>query len=597
MLIKTKKLILNNWHIFALGALISLVFTSHLLYVIKTYQFPQWDENVYLQYAVDFLPIFKKPSLSLWQNILSITQHRQPFYPLFISIPLLFLGTSFAYKTALLLNCLFYATTILFTYLTARQFFDKLSSFLASYMFAFYGFPLFYLHFTLEETTATAFVTIALYFLIKALRNFSHKYTLLFSFFASTAVLVRWTTPIFLLGPFLLFLFIYLKKIINRKINKSYTFKTILILILVGAFPAAILYYYPNISYFLGYAEANRVGGPEWVPELIRNPFSKSSVIWYASILAQQTIFFWVLFLAGLSIALMRFKRYSFLLLAFIIPYLFFTLGAVWKEDRFIVPSYPMMAIISAIVIYELRKKTPKVVLTICIIVLGFLNFIGASWGIGPMKFSIHGDKFTVPHSIVIPMPIGHPRRIWLAPISWPPRTNEGNVPLILDTVKNDFSYEKDKPTIFLTFDFPQINGPLFADYLIEDPSAFILVELYSTDPSYKTLFQKINKADYLLTKTGRVYDEPRKGQYVVRMIERFNKALRLEGTDLIPNAFKPIKNTEVPIDGSMLIIYKKTRAIEAAEWLILAHKLSRIDSNSSHEISESIQQMLQNRK
>lgn len=561
--IAIKTFIAANIYSLLLISLIILVSISHTLYVLITYQYPQWDENVYLQYAVDFLPIFKKPSLSLWQNILSITQHRQPFYPLFISIPLLFLGTSFAYKTALLLNCLFYVTTILFTYLTARQFFDKLSSFLAAYMFAFYGFPLFYLHFTLEETTATTFTTIALYFLIKASRNFSHKYTLLFSFFASTAVLVRWTTPIFLLGPFLLFLFVYLKKIINRKINKSYTVKTILILILVGAFPAAILYYYPNISYFLGYAEANRVGGPEWVPELIRNPFSKSSIIWYASILAQQTIFFWILFLAGLSIALIRFRKYSFFLLAFIIPYLFFTLGAVWKEDRFIVPSYPVMAIISAIVIHELRKKTLRVVLTICILVLGFLNFLGASWGIGPMKFSIYGGKFTVPHSIVIPMPIGHPRRIWLAPISWPPRENEGNSDLILETILRE-SNDK-KPTVLLTFSIPQIEGPIYKTFLYEKRDIINLQALWGFDPNdFDTLFERIRNADFILIKVDGAFDD----QFDSKpdLLKTFNETIRTSNTGL-PKGFAKIRTVNIPFDKSRVEIYKKKKEVTTTDW------------------------------
>jgi len=557
--------------------LISVVVASHILYVLKTYQYPQWDENVYLQHAVDFLPILKNPSLNFWQNILDITQHRQPFYPLFISIPLLFLGTTSAYKTALFLNGLFYAVTIFFTYLTARQFFEKLPSFLASYMFAFYGFPLFYLHFTLEETAATAFATVALYFLIRASGNFSHKHILLFSLLASIGVLARWTTPIFLLGPFLLFLFIYFKKIISKKINKSHAVKTILILILVGVFPAAILYYYPNISYFLGYAEANRVGGPEWVPELIRNPFSKSSIIWYASVLAQQTIFFWILFLVGLSIAVMRFRKYSFLLLAFIIPYLFFTLGAVWKEDRFIVPSYPIMAIISAIVIHELRKKTAGVILIAFILILGLLNFLGASWGIGPMKFSIHGYKSTVPHSILLPMPIGHPRRVWLAPISWPPRPNEGNSDLILKTVLEDNKSNK-KPNVLLTFTIPQIEGPLYNTVLYEQRDLINLRALWGFGANdLPTLFERIKNADYILIKEGGAFDDQFDDQ--PDLLQTFNESVRSSNAKL-PSAFVKLQEIEVPFDKSKVVIYKKALEITIEDLEIFTNSFISENNN-----------------
>lgn len=575
------------WNLIFIGTLILIIFLNHSFYVYKTYQFPLWDESVYMQYAVNILSSLKNPTLHLWQDILQIVQHRQPFFPLLIALPLLLFGTTNAYKIALLINGLFYAGTIIFIYKLGREFLGKLPSVLASYMFAFYGFPLFYIHFAFQETTATFFTTGAFFFLTKAAKSSSLKHTFLLSLFTAIGVLTRWAVPIFIIGPLLItFYKIAKRELTRKKIHLKPVVNHFSIFLTLGVFLPLLLYYLPNSSLFIGYVEANRAGGSQWAPDAIKNSFSKASISWYLGVFAQQTIFFWILFIIGFLIAIVRYKKYLPLLLALTIPYLFFTFGSTWKDDRFIVPIYPIMAILSAVVIEELKKHFIKNVIVLLILVIGFLNFLGASWGIGPMKFSIHGNSSTVPHSIVMPMPIGHPRRVWLAPISWPPRTNEGNVPLILDTIKNSYSYGVGgKPTILLAFDFPQISGPLATDAIIETPDLFTFTELYSTNSSYTVLFHKLNQADYLLVKTGRVFDEPRRGQDVVAMIELFNKAYRQNNGDLLPEAFTVLKKVRVPIDNSTITIYQKIRAIEAKEWLAMAKKLSEIDPTSTDEI------------
>lgn len=569
--------------------LISTILISHFFYVYKTYQFPQWDENVYLQYSVDFLPILKHPTLNFWNDILSITKQRQPFYSLFISIPLLVLGTEATYKTALIVNGFFYAASILLTYLLAREFLSKTSSLIASYIFAFYGFPLFYIHFAYEETVATTFIMGAILFLAKSFKKPSFKKTLFFSLFTSTGMLVRWITPVFIFGSLTVSLVSIIKKYLFKK-NK----KIKLILPHAGIFfsiiiiPVLFLYYLPNLSIFSDYVKGNYIGGSDWAPEPIKNQFSKSSIIWYANILAQQTIFFWSLFILGFIFAFCCLRKYKFLVVTFIFPYLVLTFCSAWKEDRFIVPLYPIMAIISAITVDTIKNHFLKMGLISLIIIIGFLNFLGASWGIGPMRFSSKGERFVLPNSILLTMPIGHPRRIWLAPISWPPRSDEGNVPLVIRTIKNDFSYENNsKPNIFLTFDFSQISEPLAVKANIENPNLFSLNQLYGiTD--YNVFFEKLEKANYLLIKTGRIYDEPRKGQKVVRMIQLFHDAL-IFNNNLPPKAFKPINQIKVPIDNSSLIIYKKTRKLSKEDWDNIVNIFIKVDPISAHEISKSL--------
>ncbi len=558
----------SNWEKIALGILILIILVSHALYVFKTYQFPHEDEHVYLQYAVDILPFLKNLTFDSWNQILEVTKYRQPLYPILVAIPLLIFGTGDAYKLALLLNGVFYAITILATYFLAREFVSKKAAFLASYIFTFYGFPLFYLHFTYSETATTMFVALALLFLAKA-RNFSlQKHTLFFSLSIAFGALTRWVTLIFLVGPFLFsFLLAVREKLILKRKVKSFLIN-IAILILAGLIPILLLYYLPRISLFMEYIGGNRYYGSQWAAQWtaasLQNPLSPSSLVWYMNIFGQLTVFFWALFIIGLILSLRFFKKYGFLALAFIIPYLIFTLGSTWKGDRFIVPIYPTLAILSVVVVEETRKHLLKLIIIVFILVLGFLNFLGASWGVGPMKFSITGGTWTVPHSVILPMPIGHPRRVWLAPISWPPRKNEGNADLILKTIIE--SHDKPtKPTVLLTFFIPQIEGPLYTTVLYQQRGLINLKALWGFEANdYDTLFDRIKSADYVLIKEGGAFDDQFDGR--PDLLQTFNETVRSSNARL-PMAFKKIKEIDIPFDKSQVIIYKNLQGISLLEW------------------------------
>lgn len=276
-------------------------------------------------------------------------------------------------------------------------------------------------------------------------------------------------------------------------------------------------------------------------------------------------------------------KKYVFLILAVLIPYFFLTFGPAWKDDRFIVPLYPIIALISAIVIHELSKKVLEIVI---IFLLGSLNFLGASWGVGPMKFSITGDKFTVPHSIVMPMPIGHPRRVWLAPISWPPRPNEGNADRILELVLQD-SKEKKKPTLLLTFSVPQIEGPLYTTVLYEQRGLINLRALWGFNANdYTTLFERIENADYMLIKEGGIFDDQFDNQ--PDLLQTFNYTMRSPQAKL-PASFIKLREIGVPFDESKVIIFKKAHKITAEEWEEFANLFLIMNNTHTEFIQKAI--------
>lgn len=596
----------KNWQIIALFLLCLFVFVSHFIYVARSYAYPVWDEHKYLGIAIRFFPILKHPTVDVVQKFIDIQKiyisSAQPLYPLFIAIPLAIFGTCCTYKIALWINGIFYIMTIVGVYFIGKEFLSKKASLLAAFIFAFYGFPLFYLHFAYTETTATAFITLSLVFLARAKKISTFNQIILFSVFGSLAFLTRWTTPFFIIGPFFANVVGWITQL-RQKHSKRHVvslLKPICILVVVFVIPF-LLYYFPQREGFLDYLRANRQLGSSWMPGYLRNTFSTHSIIWYLSILAEQTIFFYALFLTGVILAFIYWKKYSFILLGVIVPYFILTFESAFKDDRFIVPIYPMMALTSVIVFDFLKEKKFNTIyqsLLFLTIVLGFLNFFGASWGIGPMKFSIKGDRFTVPNSILVSMPIGHPRRIWLAPVSWPPRPNEGNANLIVDAIQKDWGKNKNQPYILQTFEMEQVGTAVASIVSYERINVFTGSGLAGIPAgAYNAFFEAFDRADYLLVKNGIIDKGYKEGtdkswDKFIYFDRKFNKMMQLKESGL-PKAFVPVGRVFVPFDKSTLIIYRKKREVTEAEWKLFGYEFKMIDQSNSEKIDKAIQHLV----
>lgn len=598
----------DRWVIFGMGALCLVLLISHTLYVIKTYQYPAGglDEHVYLSMAVNFYDSLKEPSFWSISEIINFDRYRQPLYGIFLGLPLLLFGTAHTYKIALWMNIIFYLTTVISTYFLGREFLSKKASFFAAFLFAFYGFPLFYLHFTYSETAVTSFIVLALLFLAKS-KNFSNvKQTFLFSVFFIIGNLIRWVVPIFVGGPLFLSLLVSVVNQIKEKTRdiKNFSLNTAIFLLL-GILPVLILYYIPNHSFFSKYISSNTQNASNWItqfysPELqgLRNPFSTHSIIFYFNIISQQTIFFLLLFIVGFCIAVFHFKKYAFFLLAFVVAYGVFTFGSVTKQDRYIVPIYPIVALISAITFDYIKNKKLGFSLIAFTLIIGSLNFLGASWGIGPMQFSVTGSRYVLPNSVLIPMPIGHPRRIWLAPISWPPRSNESNVYQIIKVLRDDWGNQKTPFRLLVTFETSQVNDHLFSIFTYEQRGVMTWHNLVGIPKDrYDIFFQRIRDVDYVVVKNGSIdrgYVEGKDTGWdnYIYLVRKFNKAMQLSGGRL-PKAFTPIATISIPFDKSELIIYKKQREIAHEEWEKFGELLIRANPESTKVIKSAIDSLV----
>ena len=580
----------RNWHTLALLIICLIILISHTLYVFTTHQYPEQDEHMYLGFAVGFYDIFKNPTSDIYSEIIKVIPYRQPLYGMVLTIPLLLLGTAYAYKIALWVNVLFYIGSIIGIYFLAKEFLSKNASLLASFIFAFYGSTLFYLHFTYVETAVTTFIVFTLLFLAKSKYFSARKNTVLSASFFALGILARWVVPFFTGGAILVtFILGAINEIKKKKRNPKNFIINFLLFITISFILPFSIYYLPNLSYVSDYFSSQAKNSPLWIaqffsPELqdLTNTFSTRSIMFYLNIFSQQTVFFWILFVAGFVISIKNFKKYIFLIAAFIFAYSSFTFASVLKFDRYIVPIYPLIAIISAVTFDHIWSLKFKRFLVLITIVVGLLNFLGASWAIGPM--GKQGLK-----DIVLPEIIRHPRRIYLTPIVWPPKKEELNADAALSLIEKDFSYKKSLPRILITFEHHPYGNALYTIIVYEKRNKFSGINMRGID--FRILFEEISRSDYLLVKDGKPIDKEfmninSEDYKLVKVTRAFNNVFENANANLLL-PFSVIKKIPLPLDNSNIIIYKREGIITLESWQEFVNLLIEHNPDLRSEITD----------
>lgn len=508
-----------------------LIYTSFTLYILRSHQYPQWDEHHYLSLAVNLYDQFRHPLSVSWGSILSASGYRQPVFSIIIALFLLLFGTAHTYKLALLLNGVFYIFTIVGTYAIARRYFSYGLSALGAILFASLGNVLFYSHFTYTETAVSAFCIWSVVFLLKTDGFVKIQETIIAATLLALAALTRWVGPIFVLGPALVVFITAVYKAVNEKKVRKKIILNVSLFLIIGIVVPILAYYIPNAHVFGQYVKNNQTYGPEWVAQYrspdMANTLSTRSVMYYFNIMSQNTVWIFIPFALGVLFALWKWKRYALPVLGAAVPYLFFTGLAVWKEDRFIVPLYPYMAILTVLPITFIRQTIIKRLGAVFLLIVAVGSYVGGFWAVGPM--GTRGLK-----DIVLPAFIPHPRRIYLTPIVWPPNKEFVNADIIMSTVGDDWK-GSGMPTVVKLFTYEPIDNALLSILTYEQRSVMILkTEIPAKAPlSNAGIF---NKADYVVDKQpGGVG----------------STAIEAEGFHFIRNIF-------VPIDGSTVYIYKK---------------------------------------
>lgn len=536
------------------------VVISHIFYVFQTMQYPQHDEHAYMTFSVAFYRMFiANPGLDaigeMYTYLISSPPFRQPLYPVTLMLPLFIFGLSQSYKIALFMNAIYYVMIICGIYLIGRNYFSKQASLLACFLFASYGFPLFYLHFTYSETSTTAWVILAIYILIRSRKFDSYKYAVIAGLVFSAALLTRWIAVFFVVGAAVP-AFMYLFK--NRP-TKNYL--KAVGLFLVGMLPS-IIFYVATFEYFVrDYILINTDNASEWVVKymgstLYVNSLSPQSFAYYFKVFEQLNIFFFMLFLIGLIIAFIKWKKLYVLLLCFFIPYISLTVFSSLKDDRYIVPIYPIIALISVAFFDMLQVRLRKIIFSV-LIIFTILSFLGGTWAIGPM--GQEGLK-----SFLVHVPIGHPRRIHITSMVWPPIKRFSNADVVLNTIEKDSINSGIKnPRIVRLFYFPYFDNSYDSINTYLRKTTYYASNLVRPEIKFNNtecsdyIVEELKKADYVLVKDGQQVEDTGLPSVYYKYLKV--AILAVEDSKYL-DRLHVVKKTVMPFDKSVITIYKNTK-------------------------------------
>ena len=541
-------------YLFFLTIISLAILASVVRFGLRTYKVPEWDEQHYMRMATEFYRLFKHFSFGTPNEMLQVVPFRQPGYPLLIVPFLMLFGLSNSYFWGIFTNGMLYVLSIFGIYFLARNFLSKFSSFAAAVIFAFYGWALLHLHLTYSETADSAFTILTILFLIKSNLFQNKKYSMLFGVFLGLGMLVRWVIAMYILGPLFFVLYLLIKKRLFKK-------RKVIIHLCVAFLIALVISFYPylqNNYWIFQYFYGHHVGGQLWqaLPQQESNPFSIYSLTFYLNTFAQLGIFFFILIIFGFVLALRKKSNMKPILSVVTIGYLFSVLAPI-KGERYIVPIFPFLAILSASVFDHIKNRRFYLFLIYFSIVLSVLSFLGSVWGKGPMRESLA--------SLPIELPFGQWKRIYLTTISSPPYIYKISGKEILDFIAKDSKASGIKnPQIISLFYYRPLDEPLMTYNLYNEESPLQINNLVGTvinDPKEQSTYfvSIIKNSDYVLTKSGKRTDD-----YFSEINYRTLKALitLFDNNFNISDYFEEKAKVWINQDSSTVTIFKKKKEI-----------------------------------
>lgn len=550
-----------------LGIISVLFLASVVRYALRSYKIPEWDEQHYMRMATEFYRLLQHPTADTINQMLDVVPFRQIGYPLLMQPFLLIFGLSNSYFWGIATNGLLYIATIFGIYFVSRQYLSRLASFLASIIFAFYGWTLWHVHLTYSETAVSAFAIWTIFFLIKSDLFQNKKYSILFGIFLGLGLLVKWIVLVYVGGPLLYVCYRILKQRLFRH-RKTFIHGAIAFII---AFLISFYPYFHNSYWIFQYFYGHRVGGPMWliVPDQERNPFSPYSLTFYLNSFGQLGVLFFILIISGVILAFHKKSNLKPILLAVLISY-FFSAYALLKADRHIIPIYPYLAILSASVFDYIKNTRFKTALINLTLALSIGTFLGTVWGKGPMRESLT--------SIPLPFPFGEVSKIYLTTVSRPPYIYKISGKEILEFIEKDSKESAiDNPQVLSLFYTRPLDEPLMTYnlYNLEKPLAinnFLGTVIQDPVKGSDYLTQTAINSDYIMMKTGKKTDD----YFSAENYKTLKALIKLFENDFNINAYYEQRaKFWIYQDSSEVIVYKKKAAIPQEEIEHMKFKLA----------------------
>lgn len=543
---------------------------SVVRYALRTYQFPTWDEQYYMYMVSSYYRLLQNPSLSIIKDIIQFVPGKQPGYPLLILPFILVFGLSNSYFWGLFTNGLLYVATIFGVYFIAKNYYSRAAALAASIIFASYGWTLLHVHLAYSETATSAFIVWTLFFLIKSNLFKNRKYSLLFGLFFGFSLLTRWVALVFVAGPLLYIAY----RILNERLFRD---KTIIINGLISFITAFAVSFYPyfiNSYWVTQYFYGHRVGGAMWqiLPAAEKAQFSLYALTFYLNTFNQLGTYFFILIIAGVILALRKKSKMKLLLVGAFIPWIFLSFFSILKADRFIIPIFPYLAIISASVFDYIKNVRIKTVLIVLTLTLSAGTFLGTDWGKGPMKQSLL--------SISLPVSFGEVSKIYLTTISRPPYIYKISGKEIVEFLIRDSRKSKiENPQVLSLFYYRPLDEPIMTYNLYTQKKPLNIINFLGTlvtDPKNTDYFMNnmAFNSHYVLIKTGQRVDK----SFTEENVKLLKAFIQLFDNDVDLNKYYEQKvKFWIYQDSSEVTVYKKRMEIPKEEIERLKLKLHEI--------------------
>lgn len=509
---------------------------------------PGWDESLHLTKSLEYFNILTNPGAGMISNLIQVDNYYPPFYHFSTVLSYFLFGTSM--DAAISINIFYFGILLVSVYGIGKYLYNQETGLIAVFLISLYPTMVGMRRFYLIEIALVATVTLSIYLLLLSDNFKNRKYSIGFGIALAISILTKWTAVFFIIGPLVFVLYesiikkpaeiknLRKKERKKRASNKRPNPWINIILMGASALFLSLIWYAPHISeVYRTIVWGNEYWGTtEGDPEV----FTLKSIFFYviALINSQISFVFFIVFLAGLIMALKANHRSNYLLLSWIIlPYIVMTLLRN-KNDRYTIASIAAVAVISAYWIASLeRKKTKAIVLSI-IVLLGGIQLFTLSMGID------------IASDIRIKSSVGDIDLYSAGSYGTrPPMSNDWKVEEALDSIIAD---SKTNPRMYgrvgylgIVPDMPFTNGLTYGYYSYMKKLPFNVISV----PYFEALepfVQNFLNFDYLIFKSGENSGYSRK-KLVKDMYDYF---------DQHNSSYSLVKEYDLP-DGSMLTVYR----------------------------------------
>ncbi len=189
-------------HHFFLLAIILWIFGGNLIWMLLDIRPPSYDQGLHLFRTFNYWEAMSSGSEDWWQDVLNV----EPFYPPFYHLSLIPLSIVFGFTldTGVIGNSFYMVIMALSIYGIGKILYTRNAGLIAAFLVSCYPIIVSMSREYIISVMLTAMTTLAYYLFLKSENFENKKYSILFSFIYATGLMVKWTFFIYTLPAVLM---------------------------------------------------------------------------------------------------------------------------------------------------------------------------------------------------------------------------------------------------------------------------------------------------------------------------------------------------------------------------------------------------------